>query len=225
MKFSIFVIKIYYYILTIFRIIKYNFSKTKRYKYLLIEILKSKPKKIMEIGVYNGRRAKEMIQAASIFNNDIYYYGFDLFEEFYELNNVLKNELSKKPDTKIQIKKKLSNLATVNLYKGDTKKTLQEFIKLEIFPDFFFIDGGHSVKTIENDWNYVSIIQKKNKVVIFDDFYDSENNFIKKFGCNNIIKKINEKRYFVQKLNTFDSFLDTEFNVHRKIYLIKVVKI
>ena len=56
-------IKLYYLILTILRIIKYLISNTKRYSAILFEVLKTKPKKIVEIGIYKGKRSKEIIQA------------------------------------------------------------------------------------------------------------------------------------------------------------------
>ena len=72
--------RIYYLILTIYRIIKYLLSNTKRYSNILFFVLLHKPKTILEIGVYTGRRAQEMIEAAKVFNKKIEYYGFDLFE-------------------------------------------------------------------------------------------------------------------------------------------------
>ena len=65
-----------------FRLVKYYLSSTKRYAFLLQSIYKKKPKSIIEIGVYNGKRAIEMIETAKIFNDEIVYYGFDLFEDF-----------------------------------------------------------------------------------------------------------------------------------------------
>jgi hypothetical protein len=35
---------------------------------------------IVEIGVYKGKRSKELIEVARIFNNNVNYYGFDLFD-------------------------------------------------------------------------------------------------------------------------------------------------
>ena len=73
---------IYFLFFTLFRIVKYYlFSNYKRYLNLLVAILFCKPKNILEIGVYNGKRANEMIDASKIFNNKINYYGFDLFEK------------------------------------------------------------------------------------------------------------------------------------------------
>ena len=71
--------KIVFLLKTLLRIIYYLQSNEKRYVNLLIQIFKKKPKKIVEIGVYNGRRAIQMIEAAKIFNKDVEYYGFDLF--------------------------------------------------------------------------------------------------------------------------------------------------
>ena len=85
--------KIFFFILTIFRILKYFLSKKKRYSNLLINILIERPKSILEVGVYNGNRALEMIQAARVFYDEINYYGFDLFEDFKK--KILKEEHSK----------------------------------------------------------------------------------------------------------------------------------
>ena len=98
--------KIFFFILTILRILKYLLSKKKRYSNLLINILIERPKSILEVGVYNGNRALEMIQAARVFYDEINYYGFDLFEDFKK--KILKEEHSKTPISK-KITDKLSN--------------------------------------------------------------------------------------------------------------------
>ena len=92
---------------TIIRIFYYIFSNEKRYLNLLWLILYFRPKKILEIGVYNGRRAIQMIEAAKVFNQEVEYFGFDLFEELSP--EILKKEESKKPKTFDQIKTLLSN--------------------------------------------------------------------------------------------------------------------
>ena len=115
-------IRIYYLVLTIYRIIKYLLSNTKRYSNILFFVLLHKPKTILEIGVYTGRRAQEMIEAAKVFNKKIEYYGFDLFEMMN--NKILKKEMSKIPNSKKKILQKLSKIANVMLFKGYTNKTL-----------------------------------------------------------------------------------------------------
>ena len=119
--------KIFFFILTILRILKYLLSKKKRYSNLLINILIERPKSILEVGVYNGNRALEMIQAARVFYDEINYYGFDLFEDFKK--EILKKEHSKTPISKKKITDKLSNYGIIKLYKGYTEKTLPKFSK------------------------------------------------------------------------------------------------
>ena len=99
--------KIFFFILTILRILKYLLSKKRRYSNLLINILIERPKSILEVGVYNGNRALEMIQAARVFYNEINYYGFDLFEDFQK--NILEKEYSKIPISRKKITNKLSH--------------------------------------------------------------------------------------------------------------------
>ena len=153
--------KIYFFIKTIYVIIIYRFSAFKRYSGLLLTVIFKRPKIILEIGVYKGKRAKQMIEAAKIFNSNIKYYGFDLFENFYLEKNILKKEYSKKPDNFKTIKKKLSKDCNINLYKGFTNKTLPKFLKKNIKPDIVFIDGGHSIDTIKIDWKYISQCMNK----------------------------------------------------------------
>ena len=79
---------------TIARIIKYYFSGYKRYLNIFSLIIKNKPKKIIEIGVYWATRSLEMIECAKIFNTNIYYFVFDLFDDFE--NSILNEEAYKK---------------------------------------------------------------------------------------------------------------------------------
>ena len=113
----------------LYRIIKYLLGSTKRYSFLLFSVFKTRPSSIIEIGVYNGNRAIELIETAKIFNKQVEYYGFDLFEEFYETKNRIKKELSKFPLSKKNIQNKLNKFAKIHLLKGDTKKTLPKFIR------------------------------------------------------------------------------------------------
>ena len=147
---------LYYLFLTVFRILRYLFSKTKRYSFLLFLILINKPKSILEIGVYNGIRAKEMIEAAKVFNLKIDYYGFDLFEIMND--DILNNELSKMPLSEISVKKFLSKTANIKLFKGYSQTTLKNFNEKV---DFIFIDGGHKIETIKNDWLNCKRLLKK----------------------------------------------------------------
>ncbi len=208
----------------IFRILKYNFSSTKRYAYLLKAIYISKAKSILEIGVYNGNRAKEMIETAKIFNKEIDYYGFDLFEDFYKKKNIIKKELSKKPLSKKEISIKLNNYNRVRLFKGDTKATLPKFVKEKIKIDFAFIDGGHSFNTINSDWKNINQIITKNSTVIFDDFYEYSGKVKLDVGCNKIINSLPKKKYLSYIYPVADTFFDKYNKIYKNIFMVRVKK-
>ena len=190
------------YIETRLAIIKYDLSKYKRYSNLLKIILETKSRTILEIGVYKGLRSLEMIKAAKSFNNDVVFYGFDMFEKFFEKKKILQTELSKKPKSLIVIDNLLKEHADVKLIKGNTLNTLPKFSKKKKF-DFIFIDGGHSIKTIENDWSQTKKLMHKNTTVIFDDYYIGDLKLIKKFGCNKIIENL-KKDYLIELLEPKD---------------------
>ena len=186
-------LRIKYLIKTIIRIFYYFLSNEKRYLNLLVLILIYKPKKILEIGVYNGRRSLQMIEAAKIFNKDIYYYGFDLFEDSNK--SIIEKESSKKASKKNDILKLLSQHAKIFLFKGFTKQTLKKFAKNNKEKiDFAFIDGGHKVETIAEDYYYCKKICKKKSIIVFDDFYSLNQPNTKKFGSNKIFYKLKNKK-------------------------------
>lgn len=174
--------------------IKYSLSKYSRYKYLFLEIYRSQPSSIIEIGVYRGIRSLEMIKLSKSLNKKINFYGFDLFENI--TNDKIKKELSKKSISTSEIKKKLdqslnNKSVSVKLIKGDTIKTLKKF-KLKKRADFIFVDGGHSLKTIKSDWLNLQKLIHSNSVIIFDDYYDNDE-ISKKFGCKRIVDNIDKK--------------------------------
>lgn len=207
---------IFNYIETRIKILKYNLSEYKRYSNLLKIILNTKSKKILEIGVYKGLRSLEMIKAAKSFNKSVIYFGFDMFEMFFEKKNILSSELSKKPKSMEIINSLLNKHANVKLIKGNTIKTLSKFSKKKKF-DFIFIDGGHSVKTIKNDWNNSKKLMHKNTIIIFDDYYLGNNELTKKFGCNKIIENL-DKNYSIEYLEPKD------YIPHLKVH-VQLVKI
>ena len=204
-------------ILTILRILKYLISDTKRYSIILSTIFYYRPKSIIEIGVYRGVRAKEMIQAAQIFNKNIEYFGFDLFEMINK--KIQRKELSKIPYSKKDIKNNLSKYAKVRLFKGYTSKTLDKLKNKKV--DLIFIDGGHRLDTIKNDW-YKSIkFQKKNTIIIFDDYYLDNKKIIRNFGCNLVVNKIDEKKYSKKLFFFTDRFVHLKQRLNIKMVLLK----
>ena len=160
----------------------------------------------MEIGTWNGRRALQMIERAKIFHpaEQIEYYGFDLFELMTK--EVNKEELSKKPPTQEEVQKLLASTgAKISLFQGFTQNTLPQVVGKFPIMDMIFIDGGHSLETIANDWNYSLPLMDKNTVVIFDDYYFDRDDV----GCKQIIETIDPNEYEVRVLPRRDRFLKT----------------
>lgn len=193
------------YISANFPLVKKIYNKSlgaKRYKYLFTNIRDNKSRKIMEIGTWDGLRAEEMIKVAKkIHGNKVEYYGFDLFEGLNDI--IYEKEVSKKPPSLAGVKKRLEKIdCSVNLYKGDTLKVLPEVIEQLPKMDFIFIDGGHSLETIDNDWRHAKKLMSVNTVVIFDDYWEDRNDA----GCKKIIEAIDRNKYNVEILPIQDKF-------------------
>ena len=119
---------------------------------------------------------------------------------------------------------KLKRLKNINLIKGDTKLSLPKFIKSIKDIDFVFIDGGHSFKTIKNDWRNVSKILKESSVVVFDDYYEFNNKKKLKIGCNDIINALSKQKYISLKYKIGDTFFDRYNKIYKKIFMVSVKK-
>ena len=211
--------KLIFFVKTLLRILYYLQSNEKRYVNLLFQILKKRPKKILEIGVYNGRRAIQMIEAAKIFNKNIEYYGFDLFEGLTK--KIYNTEASKFPWTLDKIKELLNNRAKIFLYKGFTNETFKKFSLNDVKIDFIFIDGGHAIQTIENDYLYSLKIAEKNAYIIFDDFYETGTIDITKFGSNKIFEKLQLGNNKPKLLPFSDAYVKDEEKKVIKMFMIQ----
>lgn len=181
----------------------------RRYRYLFQEIRHVQATRIMEIGTWNGNRAVQMIttaQAQAKPDDDIEYYGFDLFEALDE--NRFESEISKWPPNMTEVKSKLQQTnAQIHLYKGNTRESLPANYSLLPEMDFIFIDGGHSYETILNDWTYVSKLMHEKTTVIFDDYWRNRNDA----GAKPVVDAIDRNKYTVVVLPRIDSFKNKDF--------------
>jgi hypothetical protein len=207
--------------------IRYQFLMRKfrssRYSSIFKIIRRNACRKIIEIGVYNGNHSLQMIQTASISHpkKDIYFYGFDLFEDLNE--EMFKKESSKKPLPIDLIRHKLEETgAHIGLFKGNTKITLPRYIKDIGEADFIFIDGGHSEETIKSDWNNVREIIGDKTIVMFDDYYIDKKSEMTGFGCNALVDNLDRQIYDVDILEPMDIFNKDWGTL--KIKMVKVCK-
>lgn len=150
-----------------------------------------KPQSIVEVGTWNGDRAIQMATEALKHQKKVDYLGFDLFENASRETD--DRELNVKAHFSLEeVDAKLKAFAGGNpgfsyaLTKGDTRDTLGNHT---VKADLVFLDGGHSIETIRNDFEAV----KTSKVVVLDDFYVQDETGcpdIDKFGCNQIVSKL-----------------------------------
>ena len=173
-----------------------------RYNRIIDLVKEAKPETIIEIGVWNGTRAMEMSKEALRYHHRVRYIGFDLFEEanletdaaeFNAKKNWSVDDVSKR----LQAFKDNNKGFNFKLVKGDSNKTL---IKPEQPVDFAYIDGGHSVETIRNDYEAV----QASKMIVFDDYYlpndEGECPDISIYGANQVVDAIEG----AEVINTLD---------------------
>ena len=144
----------------------------------LFQTLEEVPcRNIMEVGVFDGVSAVAMIKQAAklVPEEEIQFYGFDLFEEMTpEVRNEEFSFRGKLPPKMADVQKMLETKtkAQITLIKGNTRKTLKQNVKTLPEMDFIYIDGGHTIETTRNDWQYSSKLMHKDTVVYFDDYCD-----------------------------------------------------
>jgi len=109
------------------------------HKYLIKFIKENRCSRIMEIGVYNGDNARNMVRAAveNAPPHEIEYYGFDFFY-YYSADRV-----GRRLD---------ETGCRYTLFEGDTVETLAEAVKTLPEMDVIFIDGGKSYREAKSDW-------------------------------------------------------------------------
>jgi len=146
-----------------------------RYQTLLEIVRDEKPKHLVEIGTWSGKRAIELMAVSNC-----YYTGFDLFE--YANDETDEREFNVKAHYEmVDVAKSIeqAGFSKFALIRGDTNTTLWEWDG-EPF-DFCWIDGGHSVTTIENDFKWASENISEGGTIILDDFYQPK---LEGLGCN-----------------------------------------
>ena len=176
------------------------YLKAQRYRYLVDILLEKKPEHVVEIGTWDGSRAREFMALT-----DCYYTGFDLFEGATKATD--KKEFNVRSHEELMLVGRFIEFVGFSkfcLIRGDTNDILPtmcvssatafgagitipsledgdgERILIPPF-DFAFIDGGHSVETIKNDYEWARKNISKGGTIILDDYYDPE---LGGLGCN-----------------------------------------
>lgn len=159
----------------------------------------------MEIGIWKAKTSLKLINIAKQFhlNKEMEFYGFDLFETFNF--QIIKGEGSDKViPLSIEQVYNLLKVTGINieLFKGNTKKVMPEVVSKIPKMDLIFIDGGHSIETIASDWKNCKKLMYNSTVVVFDDYWDKNNNR----GCKRLIDSLDRKTFKVNILEPKDIF-------------------
>jgi hypothetical protein len=178
-----------------------------RYRNVFRLIHDRRYKRIVEVGVWNGKTAERMIRTAAIFHrpSDIQYFGFDLWELLTD--DLFASELSKRPPAKAEVQARLGRTgAAIELIQGNTKETVPESVGRIGHADLVFIDGGHSEETIRSDWTHAQKLMRPGSTVIFDDYYVDPPAHIATKGCQNLLDALDRSTYNVELLSPVDEF-------------------
>jgi len=128
---------------------------------------------MIEVGVWRGDRA---IQFLSLARNLTWYAGFDLFEGMDSETFASERMGACHPQSYEDVKQRLDTASNgncrIDLVQGSTHSTLSDFaLKHAGTFDFIYLDGGHSLETIANDWNCSKQLMSDKGLVVFDDYY------------------------------------------------------
>ncbi|MEK9954907.1 MAG: class I SAM-dependent methyltransferase, partial [Pelagibacteraceae bacterium] len=191
----------------------------KRYGQLLTLIKHYNPKSVIETGTWNGGRAIQMAEAAFLNQDEFTYTGFDLFEDAsaetdeLELNTKQHNSLenvTQRLETYREKKAQEGKTFYFELIKGNTNVTLKN---KKYSADVAYLDGGHSIETVKNDYENIEA-----DVVIFNSFFSEDKEGKKPderhCGTNTVVQEIidgikNEQlKYRVKILPSSDGVLN-----------------
>jgi hypothetical protein len=151
----------------------------------LNEVMLSKPKKFLEIGIFQGVTARNICELLyKIHDNNFKYIGVDKFDLDEKTNNEIipsnnfKNPLKQfyyqyivreNPYSLKSVKKLLKKFdKNIDIFKGDSKVVLPKIDLSEI--NYVFLDGGHSYDTVINDLINCKVVVENNGVILCDDY-------------------------------------------------------
>lgn len=162
-----------------------------RYNELIKRFINKKPVRVIEIGVWKGDRAVEFLTKCELIQE---YVGFDLFEdmtgETHQKEGMALCFAQSIETVRSRLQSHARTSTKIQLIPGNTFKTLPEFFESQKGSyDFIYLDGGHSLETIDNDWKYASSLLDEDGICIFDDYYLEDSSV----GCKKLIDSLDRK--------------------------------
>lgn len=137
-----------------------------------------KPFRIFTFGVYDGLRCGAMMkEAREAGRNNVELYGCDMFETMTPAKNteeIGKVQLAPSSDQAKMNVRKYGNPNAMTFYKGDSTELLPRIVGNLPPMDIVFIDGGHSLATIQSDTYYALRMLAPHGSILFDDLYPGD---------------------------------------------------
>lgn len=169
-------------------------SEPGRYRHLYRVVFelrqKSQSLRLLEIGTWYGNRACDLWSFWKFLGgHSAEYVGIDLFERLTE--QLRAEELSKPGSAPRggEVFKRLKNVPwdRLRLFQGDTRVILPYLVRGVIGPfDLVFVDGGHSLGTIQNDWECIAPWVRRGTVALLDDYYEDRDDY----GCRPLTHRL-----------------------------------
>jgi len=145
-----------------------------------------------------------MIKTSKAPEEEITYFGFDMFEPLSpEQSSCEYSGVYSNPPSLEEVKTKIESetKAKILLFKGDSKDTIPKNLESLPIMDLIYIDGGHSLPTIESDWNNLKQLMGPETVTFFDDYFPD----ISDMGCKSLSDTIGQE-YQVKVHDGIDSY-------------------
>ena len=150
-----------------------------RYEYLYWHLRRNPARNILEIGVYRGVRSREFVKAclAKLPASEVNFYGIDLFELYKESDpDFINKEFAqyKPPLSREEIRAVLGQLlpqSNTHLFAGRSDHVFARHLHTMPQMDFIFIDGGHSLDTIQSDFECCSKLISPTGAIFLDDYW------------------------------------------------------
>jgi hypothetical protein len=173
-----------------------------RYGRLYTHLRRHPARTILEIGVHRGRRSVGFIRSClkTYPPSEVHFFGIDLFD-LYEsappsVDLAAEHALTKRPLPQAAIRERLIALlpsSNIHLYAGPSQEVFAAHWREMPPMDFVFIDGGHSLETIQSDFEFASRLLSKEGYIFLDDYWLTD-----EAGCRRLVRSLSSQAYDVR---------------------------
>lgn len=142
-----------------------------RYITLLTYLANHEVQNILEIGVWRGDTAGEMLRWSK--NKEVMYHGVDLFDSPEIDSTSFIAAFGEAPSSLEGVATLLRQTSpNIKLYQGYSRDAFKQVAAQDVKFDLIFIDGDHTYETVKEDFELYSTLLADDGVIFFDDYTD-----------------------------------------------------